>query len=89
MKRVFHIIRNTGKKGRECFVTVEKVADAQMRELEQVYPVLNIEKAKAADEHFKRFIQSIFNKKTVSSVFLTGDGFENNWYKIAEGVEQE
>lgn len=70
----------TGNKGKECFVTVEKVADAQMSELEQVYPVLNIEKAKAADEHFRRFIQSIFNKKTVSSVFLTGDGFENNWY---------
>ena len=70
----------TGKKGHECFVTVEKVANAQMTELEQVYPVLNIERAKAADEHFKRFIQSVFKKKTVSSVFLTGSGFENNWY---------
>lgn len=70
----------TGNKGRECFVTVEKVADARMEELEQVYPVLNIEKARAADEHFRKFIQSIFYKKTVSSVFLTGEGFENNWY---------
>ena len=70
----------TGNKRHECFVTVEKVANAQMTELEQVYPVLNIEKAKAADEHFKRFIQSVFKKKTVSSVFLTGSGFENNWY---------
>ena len=70
----------TGNKGHECFVTVEKVANAQITELEQVYPVLNIEKAKAADEHFKRFIQSVFHKKTVSSVFLTGSGFENNWY---------
>ena len=70
----------TGAKGNECFVTVEKVADAEMEELEQVYPVLNIDKARAADEHFRRFIQSIFNKKSVSSVFLTGDGFENNWY---------
>ena len=42
--------------------------------------MLNIEKAKAADEHFKRFIQSVFHKKTLSSVFLTGSGFENNWY---------
>ena len=48
--------------------------------LEAVYPVLHVEKAKAADEHFKRFIQSVFNKKMISSVFLTGDGFENNWY---------
>lgn len=69
-----------GNKGQKCFVTVEKIADAQMSELEQVYPVLNIEKARAADEHFKRFIQNIFHKKTVSSVFLTGEGFENNWY---------
>ena len=68
------------RKGKESFVTVDKVADAQMEELESVYPVLNVDKAKAADEHFKCFIQSVFDKKLVSSVFLTGDGFENNWY---------
>lgn len=66
--------------GKERFVTVDKVAEAQMEELESVYPVLNVDKAKAADEHFKHFIQSVFDKKLVSSVFLTGDGFENNWY---------
>lgn len=72
----------TGTKtsGKECFVTVEEVADAEMEELEQVYPVLSIEKGRAADEHFRRFIQNVFNKKSISSVFLTGDGFENNWY---------
>lgn len=70
----------TGKKGNDCFVTVEKIANAHMSELEQIHPALNIERAKAADEHFKRFIQSVFYKKTVSSVFLTGSGFENNWY---------
>ena len=68
------------RKGKESFVTVDKVAEAQMEELESVYPVLNVDKAKAADEHFKSFIQSVFDKKVVSSVFLTGDGFENNWY---------
>lgn len=68
------------RKGKESFVTVDKVADAQMEELESVYPVLNVDKAKAADEHFKCFIQSVFDKKLVSSVFLTGDGFENSWY---------
>lgn len=68
------------RKGKESFVTVDKVADAQMEELESVYPVLNVDKAKAADEHFKSFIQSVFDRKTISSVFLTGDGFENNWY---------
>ena len=70
----------TGAKGRECFVTVEKVADAEMKELEQVYPAFSIDKARAADEHFRCFIQSIFSKKTVSSVYLTGEGFEHNWY---------
>ncbi len=72
----------TGTKtsGKECFVTVEEVADAEMEELEQVYPALSIEKGRAADEHFRRFIQNVFNKKSISSVFLTGDGFENNWY---------
>lgn len=69
-----------GNKDRECFVTVEKIAEAHMSELEQVHPVLSIEKARAADEHFRRFIQHVFQRKTVSSVFLTGEGFENNWY---------
>ena len=68
------------RKGTERFVTVDQVAEAQMEELESVYPVLNVDKAKAADEQFKCFIQSVFDKKLVSSVFLTGDGFENNWY---------
>lgn len=73
-------LKNSSQKSRESFVTVDKVADARMEELEAVYPVLHVEKAKVADEHFKRFIQSVFNKKMISSVFLTGDGFENNWY---------
>ena len=73
-------LKNGYKKGKERFVTVDKVAEAQMEELESVYPVLNVDKAKAADEHFKCFIQSVFEKKLVSSVFLTGEGFENNWY---------
>lgn len=62
------------------FVTVEKVAEAEMEELASVYPVLNVDKAKYADERFKNFIQSVFEKKMISSVFLIGDGFENNWY---------
>ena len=62
------------------FVTVDKVADAQMEELASVYPVLNVDKAKYADERFKNFIESVFDKKLISSVFLTGEGFENNWY---------
>ena len=74
------------RKGKESFVTVEKVADAKMKELEAVYPVLNVDKAKAADEQFKRFIQSVFEKRMISSVFLTGEGFENDWYSNSRRV---
>lgn len=75
-----------GVKDRDMFVTVEEVASAQMNELAAIYTLLNKEKekvkdkAKAADDRFKRFIQSVFEKKVVSSVYLTGEGFENNWY---------
>ena len=51
-----------------------------MKELAMVYPVLNEDKAKEVDEMFCRFIESVFDKRIVSSVFLTGEGFENNWY---------
>ena len=62
------------------FVTVDEVANAHMKELAAVYPVLNEDKAKEADERFCKFVQSVFEKRKVSSVFLTGEGFENNWY---------
>lgn len=67
-------------RGADMFVTVDEVANARMKELAAVYPVLNVDKAKDADERFKAFIQSVFEKKVVSSVYLTGEGFENNWY---------
>lgn len=66
--------------GINTFVTVDEVASAQMNELTAVYPVLNVDKAKEADARFKMFIEGVFEKKLVSSVFLTGEGFENNWY---------
>ena len=69
----------TGR-GRDLFVTVDEVASAKMKELEAIYPVLNVDKAKDADEQFKSFIQNVFDKQVISSVFLTGEGFENNWY---------
>ncbi len=72
---------NTGYgKGRDIFITVDEVASAQMAELAAVYPVLNVDRAKDADSCFKQFIQGVFAKKLVSSVFLVGEGFENNWY---------
>lgn len=66
--------------GKRTFVTVDEVASAHMKELAAVYPVLNEDKAKDADLRFCKFIESVFDKRTVSSVFLTGEGFENNWY---------
>ncbi|HIW83885.1 MAG TPA: hypothetical protein H9873_06155 [Candidatus Dorea gallistercoris] len=73
-------LNTANNKGQELFVTVDEVASAHMRELEAIYPVLNAEKAKDADESFRDFIQNVFDKKVVSSVYLTGEGFENNWY---------
>ena len=66
--------------GKTTFVTVDEVASAHMKELAMVYPVLNEDKAKEADAMFSRFIESVFDKRIVSAVFLTGEGFENNWY---------
>ena len=67
-------------KGRDAFITVDEVANARMEELAAVYPVLNVDRAKEADVQFKQFVQGVFDKKLVSSVFLVGEGFENNWY---------
>ena len=67
-------------KGTDTFVTVDEVARAQMEELAAVYPVLNVDRARDADARFGQFVQGVFNKKLVSSVFLVGEGFENNWY---------
>ena len=66
--------------GRDAFITVDEVAKAQMEELSAVYPVLNVDRAREADAMFKQFIQGVFEKKLVSSVFLVGEGFEHNWY---------
>ncbi len=70
-------------KGKHSFVTVDEVANAQMSELSAVYPVLNVDRAKEADICFKQFVQGVFNKKLISSVFLVGEGFENNWYPLS------
>jgi len=73
-------IRTGYGKGRDTFITVDEVANAQMDELSAVYPVLNVDRARDADIRFKQFVQGVFEKKLVSSVFLVGEGFENNWY---------
>ncbi len=73
-------IRTGFGKGKDTFVTVDEVASAQMAELAAIFPVLNVDRAKDADQCFKQFVQGVFDKKLVSSVFLVGEGFENNWY---------
>ena len=40
-------------RGKDMFVTVDEVANAHMKELAAIYPVLNVDKAKDADERFK------------------------------------
>lgn len=68
-------------KEKELFVTVDEVANADIKELEVIHLLSNDEKkAKSADESFKSFIQNVFEKKVISSVYLTGEAFENNWY---------
>lgn len=68
------------------FVTVDEVANAHMKELEALYPIISEEKAKDADESFKAMIENVFEKKVVSSVYLTGEGFENSWYPNSQKV---
>ncbi|MCP1103403.1 hypothetical protein M2454_002505 [Aequitasia blattaphilus] len=62
------------------FITVDEVASAHINELMAIYPVYDEDQARYADEKFKSFVQGVFDKKVVSSVFLTGEGFENEWY---------
>jgi len=66
--------------GKTTFVTVDEVASAQIKELAAVYPVMDDDKAKDADQMFSRFIEGVFNRRLVSSAFLTGEGFDNQWY---------
>lgn len=62
------------------YVTVEEVAGATIEELSAIFPVMDDNRVRDADEKFKAFIQGVFEKKVVSSVFLTGEGFENEWF---------
>ncbi len=66
--------------GKEMFVTVDEVASAYVKEWEVLSPIMDPEQTKDADASFTDFIRSVFEKKVVSSVYLTGEGFENNWY---------
>jgi len=65
---------------RKTFVTVDEVANAHMKELEALYPIFSEERIRDADESFKAMIENVFEKRVISSVYLTGEGFEKKWY---------
>jgi len=71
---------NARRRDEGLFVTVDEVAGATVSELSAIFPIFDENKAADADEKFKVFIQGVFEKKVVSSVFLTGEGFEQEWY---------
>ena len=66
--------------GKTTFVTVDETASEQMRDAGFVYPIHDKEKARDADRLFTKFIDGVFFKRIVSSVFLTGEGFGENWF---------
>lgn len=66
--------------GRDDFVTVEEVDSQNIDELQYVYPALNKDMGQVADVRFKVFVEHVFDRKIVSSVYLTGEAFGNNWY---------
>ena len=44
-------------RGNDLFVTEDEVARAQMKELAAIYPVLNVDKAKDADDRFRQHVE--------------------------------
>ncbi len=62
------------------FISVEDVAFAKKEEMDAIFPLLHGERAREADERFKLFLQNVFEQRVISSVYLTGEGFDNNWY---------
>ncbi len=62
------------------FVMVEEVSHALMSELHVTFPVMNVDSAMEADVRFLHWVNGVFDRRRISSVFLTGEGFETNWY---------
>ncbi len=71
----------TEVKYNDCvFVEADHIADAKKHEMDVIYPLIHGEKAIEADARFKLFIEHVFDQRMISSVYLTGEGFENTWY---------
>jgi len=45
-----------------------------------IYPVIDREKEKEADLQFGKFVEKVFERRIISSVFLTGEGFNTQWF---------
>ncbi|EKC60313.1 hypothetical protein LEA_12928 [human gut metagenome] len=54
-------LRVDASHGMNSFVTVDEVANAQRKELEALYPIMN--KEKSPDESFKSMIENVLRKK--------------------------
>ena len=63
-----------------AFIMVEEVSHAAMSELHVSFPVMNVDSAMEADVRFMHWVNGVFDRRRISSVFLTGEGFETNWY---------
>ena len=68
------------EKKKPIFVTVEKVASITMKEISPAFPIMDERRAKYADEKFLDFVEGVFQKKVVTSVFLMGEVFNQDWY---------
>ena len=66
--------------GKTTFVTVDELVNTQMKGDSFIYPVIDKEKEKEADLQFGKFIDRVFQKRIISSVFLTGEGFSSEWF---------
>ncbi|MDR1801279.1 MAG: DUF5716 family protein [Lachnospiraceae bacterium] len=76
-----HMLRGLDIKGKkDTFVIVEEVSKATVSDWDIYTPTEAPPDNTSADERFKTFIQGVFEKKIVSSVYLTGAGFENEWF---------
>ena len=64
------------------FATVKEIerGNEQEQQLNISYPLVHGEKARKADVLFGEFVKETFQGRKIASVFLTGEGFENQWY---------
>ena len=66
--------------GKTTFVTIDESVNTQMRGESFIYPVIDREKEKEADLQFGKFVEKVFERRIISSVFLTGEGFNTQWF---------